>query len=389
MAFEYVPLWTFADAVEYLIDSANATRTAEERRRARRCVLDCYREFPQRDDWLYFKRKGTVRTQANQTDGTISYDHTGGAYERLVTLSGATVPTDGEWFTLRIGLVEYEVERVIDTTRFTLTEFSNPGSDLSAGTSYILYRTIYPVPIDWRKGSSPVGIADYLTPTFVTPEVLMETKRLNMAAQGWQRWYTIRGGGQQYSGFVFDFHPPPNTQHDWQYYYQADPRPIGLIGAGVEYTTGTVSVSGTTVTGSGTTWSSRMIGSLIRFSASATAPTGSAGVYGSDNPYAEQRVISDVSTTTSLTIDAALTGTYSSVGYSIGDPLDLDYHVMLEAFLAMCAWKFAIMEKYDSEISDVKEADYLRAFKRARASDSRMPERQDPIPTPLYARLLS
>ena len=191
MAFEYVPLLTLQDAIEYLVDTGNATRAAEERRKARRCVLDCYREFPQRDSWLYFTRRGTVRTQANQTDGTLTYDHTGGSHERLVTLSGATLPTNAEWFVIRIGLVEYDIDTVISSTECTLGEFSNPGTDLAAGTTYNMYRAIYPVPIDWRKGTAPVGIGDWLSPIYITPEALMEAKRVNMLPQGWQRWNSI------------------------------------------------------------------------------------------------------------------------------------------------------------------------------------------------------
>lgn len=390
MPLEYVPLQTFADAIAYLIDSGSATNTADERRKARRCVLDCYREFPQRDSWLYFTRKGEVRTSASQDDGSISYDHSGGAYERLVTLTGATLPDEASWFRLRVGTVEYEIERVISSTQFTLPEFNNPGEDLSAGTAYSLYRTCYPVPIDWRKGTSPVGIGDWLTPTYVTPAELMEAKRLNYSPQGWQRWYTIRGGGEQYSGMVFEFQPPPNEAHNWQYLYQADPRPLGMIGADVEYTTGTVAVSGTTVTGTTTAWTSRMVGCVIRFTTSGSvAPTGVNGVYGVDNPYTEQRIVTNVASATSLTIDQALDGTYSATKHSIGDPIDLDYHVMIDAFLAMCAWKWSVLMKYDQEIVAAKEAAWIRAFRQARAADFRTPDTQQPIPTPLYARLLT
>lgn len=392
MPLEYVPLWTFADAIEYLIDSVNATGIDEERRKARRVVLDAYREFPQRDEWGYFTRPGQVRTQASQSDGTFEYDHAGGAEERLVTLTGATVPTDGEWFTFKYSNVEYQIERVISSTTFTLTEFSNPGADVAAGASYSMFRPQYPVPIDWRVGSAPLQLSDWGAPCYIPPAQFMEAKRYNTTPQGWQQYYTIRGSDQQYSGFVFEFQPPPNEAKTYHFMYQADPRPIGMIGSSPEYSTGTVAVSSTTVTGTTTAFTSRMVGCVIRFTTSTTVvPTGSGGAYGAtaDNPYHEQRIVTDVASGTSLTIDQALTGTYSGVKFSIGDPLALDYHVMLDAFLAMCAWKFAQAISKDQKFINEKEAAWRREFGRARAADYRVPETTVPVPTPIYARLLT
>lgn len=392
MALEYVPLWTLADAVEYLIDGANATGIAEERRKARRAVLDAYREFPQKDEWAYFTRPGQLRTQASYSTGTIEYDHTGGAEERLVTISGGTAPDNVEWFTLRIAGVDYQVERAISSTTFTLTEFSNPGEDVAAGTSYSLYRAQYPVPIDWRRGGNPIELNGWGAPCYVTPEQFMETRRFNNTPQGWQQYYTIRGSDQQYSGFVFEFNPPPSEARTWDFMYQADPRPIGLIGTAVEYSTGTVSVSGTTVTGLGTAFTSRMVGCVIRFTAGSAVPTGTGGKYSSDgtgdNPYAEQRIVTDVASGTSLTIDQELTGSYSAKPYTIGDPLALDYHVMLDAFLALCEWKFARIIAKDQKFINEKEAAWRREFGRARAADNRTPTMTQAVPTPIYARLL-
>lgn len=389
MPLEYVPLMTLQDCVEHLIDSANATGLPEERRKARRAVMDAYRQFPQLAEWTYFYKQGIVTTQASQEDGTCSYDNTGGAEERLVTLSGATVPTNGEWFTIVIDDVHYPVETVVDSTTFTLPEFSNPGADVAAGTSYLMYRNIYPVPVDFRAGGELLEFEGQgNAPVFVTPEELLSSLEYDNTPQSWLRYYSIRGGGQHYSGLVFEFSPPPSAAMTLTFSYSADPRPIGMIGTVAEYSTGTVAVSGTTVTGTTTVWTNRLIGSIIRFTASTTAlPTGPAGAYGNDNPYTEQRVITDVASATSLTIDAALTGTYSGVKHTIGDPLDLDYHVMLDAFLAMCEWKFANIIKEDRRSIEAKEGNWRRMFARAMAADNRLPKDQGDPPPPRYAEV--
>lgn len=226
-------------------------------------------------------------------------------------------------------------------------------------------------------------------PVFVSSEELLASLEYDNTPQSWLRYYAIRGGGQQYSGLVFEFSPPPSEAMTLTFSYTADPRPIGLIGTGVEYSTGTVSVSGTTVTGSGTAFSSRMLGSVIRFPVSGTSaiPTGTAGAYGNDNPYAEQRVITDVASATSLTIDQSLDGTYSGAKFTIGDPLDLDYHVMLDAFLSLCEWKFAGIISKEQKVIDAKEAAWRRQFARAMAADNRTPKDIGEPPPPRYAEV--
>lgn len=389
MAYEFVPLWTLADMIEKLLDDANVASDPEARRKARRVVLEAYREFPQRDEWGYFTRSGQVRTQADQSDGSLAFDFTGGAEERLCTLTGATVPSNGEWFTVVIDGVHYPVERAIDSTTFTLPEAQNPGADVAAGTEYRMYRSIYPVPIDYRVGSAPIELNGWAAPMYVSPAQIVDYLWLNNTAQSWQRAYTIRGGGKQYSGMVFEFAPPPSTAVTYQFVYQADPRPIGLIGTSVEYSTGTVSVSGTAATFVGTTLTSRMQGCVLRLTNGATIPTGRGGAYGNDNPYAEQRVIEEVLTTTTATIDQAPDGTFSGVKYTICDPLDIDYHVMLDAFKALCTWKFSEAIKESRDNTADKEKAWRREFGRARAADHRVPvETEEPVPTPIYARLL-
>jgi hypothetical protein len=391
MPLEYVPLWTLQDAIEHLLDSANATGVSEERRKARRVVIDAYRQFSQMAEWTYFYRHGIIQTQASQSDGTLSYDHSGAAEERLVTLTGDTIDTTyGSWFTVVIDDVHYPVETVVSSTTFTLPEFSNPGADVAAGTSYVLYRNIYPVPVDFRTGGEPIEFEGQgNAPVFVSPEELLSSLEYDNTPQSWLRFYTIRGGGQQYSGLVFEFSPPPSAAMTLTFSYSADPRPIGLIGTGAEYSTGTVSVSGTTVTGVGTTFTSRMIGSVIRFpvSGTTTIPTGAAGAIGNDNPYAEQRIITDVASSVSLTIDQSLEGTHSGAKYTIGDVLDLDYHVMLDAFLALCEWKFANIIKETRPSIEAKEGNWRRMFARAMAADNRTPKDIGEPPPPRYAEV--
>lgn len=91
--------------------------------------------------------------------GTVAYDHTGGANERQLTLSGGTWPTwaklpgrvfiNDDWYALNT--------RVSDTV-VTLTSGDNPGSDIAAGASYFAEQTYDNVGLRLEDGNDHVEI---------------------------------------------------------------------------------------------------------------------------------------------------------------------------------------------------------------------------------------
>jgi hypothetical protein len=373
-------LWTFVDAVVHLLDSAGASGAAQQRRKARRAVLQAYREFPLRDDWGYYHRRGQIITEPSQSGGTVAFDFTGGTHERELTLSGATWPENARYGMVKIANAAYFIEDRKSPTVVTLRIDSNPGEDLPAGTSYIYYRNVYPTPLDFRRGQELRELDQTGRPVVYTdPDHLLWLQSVNGDPQSWQDVFTVRNAGDDYDTLSFELQPPPSDASTFAFMYFSDPRSIRLHSGSEEYSTGTISVSGTTVTGVGTTFTNRMVGSVIRFTTDDTnVPTGIAGGRDSsgndtDNPYDEFRIVTAVATAESLTIDQATDGTYSAVKYTIGDPLDLDYHVMLEAFLAMCQWKFGIVTAQEQKVLDSLESAWQREFGRARANDYRQP----------------
>lgn len=381
-------LWTFSDAIEHCLDVSNGTGTdPSERRKARRAVLDAYRDLPLRDDWTYLKRRGQVVLEASQSSGTVTFDLTGGANERMLTLSGATWPVNARYGAVIIDEEHYLIESRVSSTVVTLRFDSCPSADLAAGTTYEYYRNTYPVPLDFRMGTEPL-IRDEggRSVCYVPPHELLAMQGVNDNPQGWLQVYTIRGGGDDYNSMVFEFQPPPSEADVLTYLYDSAPRSLKLFSGEVEYTTGTISISGTTVTGTGTAFSQDMVGSVLRVPPSGVdqIPTGVAGTVTADYPYGEYRIITAVASATSATIDTAMDGTYSGVKFSIGSPLDIDYHCMLSALLAMCEWKFAIGIKSEQKVIEAKEAAFLREFGRARAADHRRPAETSERPLPRY-----
>jgi len=107
-----------------------------------------------------------------------------------------------------------------------------------------------------------------------------------------------------------------------------------------------VTAGSTTVTGTSTAFPEDCIGSIIRFSETSTAPTGVPGTFNGstpiDNRYYAQRVITARASATSLTIDQAVSSATALSGdsYTISDPLDIEYHSMFGAFMALAEAEF-------------------------------------------------
>jgi hypothetical protein len=161
--------------------------------------------------------------------------------------------------------------------------------------------------------------------------------------------------------------PYPDLDRTIDLIYHRRPRKLSLE----SYTTGSVSVdatsgSTTTITGSGTSWDSSMVGSVIRLSRNATVlPTGLEG----SNPYAVERNIAIVSSTTELTVDDAISTSYSGVKYQISDPIDIEDGAMLEAY-RRCAEKQVATLRQQKNLQQATQL-YYDALIRAEEADSR------------------
>lgn len=345
MASETI-LYTYQDAVEHVLDVYELERTARNVRMARRAVFNAYTRIVNVHRWSYLDRRLQVRTEASQTTGSITYDHTGGTYEREVTLSGATWPDSVEFGKIIIDSVRYDIATQESSTVITLTVDSNPGSDVAAGTSYIWFRSTYPLPIRFHRASPVVDIANSYAPSYVTPNVLLQYQSGNYSPSRPQ-WYTFQNEDEYYGGMSIKFAPPPSEARTYDFMAEVRPRQLRTE----NYSTGTVSCSAgsTTVTGSGTTFSADHVGCVIRFSSSATAPTSQFGtVDDGNNPYFAQRIIQSVSTTTSLTIDtqASADTALSGVAYTISDPIDIEAGPMWVYFQRLIEEEFAKLERH-------------------------------------------
>lgn len=323
------PLFTYKDAVDHLLQWNGGNPDPIARQDARRACSEALREVANCHRWSFYYGHGRVTTVASYETGTVAYDHTGGANERQLTLSGGTWPEWAAYGTVQISSVPYVVAKRVSDTILQLAEESNPGADVSSGTEYQIYRESYPLPPLWKHLCSPlVDATQARVLRFVDPKVWLNDQR-------WSRspsqpfGFTIMGSRQLHGQNAIWMSPPPEAARTYDCVYLRAARPLVTE----EYATGTVSCSSgsATLTGSGTAWTSAHKGAVVRLSPTSSAVT---NAYGS-NPPAQERVIIEVASATSITVDSAFDQTLSAVKYVISDPVDVDLQSMLNLFLRL------------------------------------------------------
>jgi len=360
-------LLTYRDCVRQLMDLTENDANENIRRDARRAVLEAIDEFPSAHEWTYYYARGRITTVASYNTGTIAYDHAGGAAERLVTLTDGTWPSWAAYGTILIDSVPYEVATRESSTTLTLSVNSNPGADVAAEETYTIYRDIYPMPIDFISADQLTAFGSSISyPTYVHARDWLGAQRSNQST-GTPYAYTFLKDPNYSGALAVAFVDPPDAVYVYDFVYKRRPRLLVFE----EYKEGTVSVtaSSATVTGSGTTFTSDMVGSVIRLAGSATANYPEALEW--NNSYSVERVITAYTSATSVTVDAEFDSSLSGVKYIISDPVDLERGSMKNAFLRCCEKQASIARHFPIERQAKMEKAYMQALILAREADSR------------------
>lgn len=324
---------TYQELVDYVCDSHAVERTPLNQRQARAAARKAYRDLANYHDWSYYYRQRLLQTVADYDTGTVEFDYTGGAKELQLTLTGGTWPDWAAYGRVILDSVHYEVASRVSDSVLTLTETSNPGADVAAGTGYTLYRSSYPLPADFKEIGGVWEVSERYQLPFIDQRLQHDALVAYFENPDTPRHATIRATGRYLSGLEIVFGPPPAEAFTYDMLYQANPRPLAID----EYSAGTVAITSAsaTVTGTSTVFPTNCAGSIIRFSAGLTKPSGYYGsLDGADNPFVYQGVILSRDSDTALTLTEAMPSTIASlsgVAYTISDPLDIDTSRMLSA----------------------------------------------------------
>lgn len=357
------PLTTWNDASNRVLDylGENATKLAV--RDAKRTVLDAYRELATAHRWSYFYNSLRIDTVASYTTGTVSYTHTGGAFERLVTLTSGTWPSWAANGKIVINSIVYEVATRESNTQLTLSVNKNPGANVAAGTSYTLYRDTFPLPVDFVSADEFVNGTNNAELEYVHPSH-WHRRQHTAPHVATPTQYTFMGSNDHLGAMAVAFYPPPDAAYALDAVYQRRPRPLLVE----DYHAGTVTntANSTTITGTGTTFTSGHVGSVIRLSANnVDLPTPLWGA----NPYVQERMITGFTNATTITVDSAIATAYTGVKYLISDPLDIEEGAMMTA-LWRCLEKQGTIARIMKNQMEAERA-WLQALLAAREADSR------------------
>jgi hypothetical protein len=290
--------------------------------------------------------------------------NSGGAFERLVTLTTGTWPSWAASGWIIISDIQYRVSTRESNSQITLAAGENPGSDVASGTAFTLYQCDYQLPENFLSIGETVALStgEYLEMVdigeFVTDQRFDNTPSTPCR-------FTITNDNDSPGYMAMRLIPPPDAAYQLFYEYHRRLSPLNVD----QYTTGTVSITSgsATVTGSGTVFSSiRHPNCVIRFSDDAiNLPTSLEGA----EPYAFEAVVKSVGSTTSITMDRNADQTLSAVKYRISSLIDLEDGAMLEAFQACLRKQVATHRRMENLAAT--EAEYRAALIRAREADNR------------------
>jgi len=354
---------TCQDAIDHLIDYMGSNVNQEALRVAKRAIQLALKEVTNARRWSYYYQHGRIQTNAPYSTGTVALDVTGGTYERQLTLTTGTWPTWAAYGSVRIGTVTYDVDRRISDSIVTLDSTITSAADISS-TSYTLFQDTFDLPSDFVAMDESFTEESWGGMEYVHPTEWLRVVRYYQSTSNTPRFYTIRGNPDVPGRMSLSLFPYPDSARTVDFIYQRRPRDVTLD----SYTTGTVSVSAssTTITGSGTTFTAPMVGSVIRLSADSTnLPSGFAG----SNPYSVERNIRVFTSATSLTVDDTIDSAYSGVKFRISDPLDLEDGAMIECFFRCAERHVSILRQMKNQTLATQL--YQDALIRAEEADAR------------------
>jgi hypothetical protein len=350
---------TYFDAVESLIVSSYGGPQDAEQRDIRTAIHRAYSELTTIRDWAWYHVHGRIVTDAPYSTGTITSAGT------AVTLTGGTFPPWAAQGYLKVGEKIARVAARVSDTALTLDAVLTLKDDVT-DAPYQLYRTVYPLPADFRNMDEPSDEYNWWSGLYVTPDQAMKLERVSNTSGTPLHWTIIKDPAG--AGWAIKLMGYPIIRETIDFTYRRSARPLRFSGHEASARAGTIARSGASVTGSGSSFVAAMIGSVLRVGDTTNVP----GSIESLTPWVSESFITDVATATALT--TAASGTVAATTkYLITDPMDIAPH-MEQSMTSACDYWLA-------RIRNVKPDDAFAMYQR----DLRLAMEQDQL-APLSGR---
>jgi len=363
-------LLTYFDAVEHLRAYENAGASDVNNQQYKEAVLDGLDELQAVFDWSYYHEEAEVSLVAPYETGTWTYTHTGGAAERLVTFSTALTGdalNNTIYYRLQHGDIWYPIDTFESNTTATLRPDMNPGADVTTAVTTKLMRSVYTLPSDFKNMDPPHAEQSYWNQQGMTINDWSGMERHINSSGNPPYWYAVGPDPNLFGQMALYVQHHPSSAEGLRFIYRRFPRQPKFTGFETNSNTGTVAISSgaTAVTGSGTTFTSDMVGSILRIGDTSNLPGG----LNSLNPFVEQHTITGFSSTTSITIGSAVSQVFSGEKFRITSPIDVR-PTMIRPFKRACEVALGHIRPTSLRPLNARVAAFTRDVKQARAADS-------------------
>lgn len=341
-------------------------------RMSHRAIQDAVRTLGGVRAWSYYYTLGRLITTASYNTGTIAYDYTGGANERMVTLTTGTWPTDAAYGVLYISGVQYQIDQRISSTVITLREGFAPTADIASGTTYTWWRDTYSLPQNCIRVGRIQETNSSWMPHPVSVQDWLEYQR-GSGQTGQPRRYCVSQDENLSNRLAVRFWPAPDSAYTLDYIYHRRMTPLSTI----DESTGTVSLTSgsATVTGSGTAFTSAMVGSVLRVGTASDKPTDYAG----SHPAVFESRIKTYNSATSVTLEDNADANYSTKKFRVSDLLDIEDGAMTTALYRCAEWMLGRL--LNREDAPQLEGAWQRQLAYAKEADARhLPDSVGAIP---------
>lgn len=350
-----MPYLTYFDVVEHLITSSFGGPQDAEQRDIRTAVQRAYQELTTMRDWSYYHVHGRVITQTPYTAGSISVAGT------TVELTGGTWPT---WAASGAYIkANNEIVRVASRTSNTILQTDSAIRFKGPLTSepYALYRTVYPLPNDFRNLDQPSDEYHWWSGLYLTPDEAMKLERVSNSSGEPYHWTVIKDPDSL--GWAIKLIGYPTQQETIDFTYRRTARPLRYSGHESIARQGTVTILLQDVTGTGTAFVQPMTGAILRLANPSQAP----GTMSSLSPYFEEVVIESVVSSIAMTAPSNLS--WGPVNYLITDPIDVPQHMHNCMYSAAEYW----LARIRNNKPDAAFAMYQRDLRLAMEQDQLAP----------------
>jgi hypothetical protein len=351
---------TYYDAVEHLITSSFGGPQDAEQADIRTSIQRAYSELPSLRDWNYYQTHGRIKFSINWY-GTVTYSQDTRFFDLA---SGDAFPTNSILCRMRLNNTVAKIATRVSNTRLLCDPILTPSSDLLSPTAATLYQDTFPLPTDFRSLDSPIDHVAWTRFIYVSADQAMKLENANNLAGPPHAWTVIKD--PHGTGWAIKVIGYPVANSNLDFTYRRLPRRLRISGHEASSRQGTVTISGTTVTGSGTAFTAAMVGSVLRVGTSTEIP----GSDGSLTPYQGEAVIASVASATSCTLATSLSATGAK--YLVTDIVDMAPG-MSNGFLSCAAYWLArtrgnkpdnAFAMYQRDLRLAMESDVLTPFQQ-------------------------